>query len=787
MNHPFLRRFVPILVLIVMFGVLLTGVTSQETSVLVFTWRPYAAFVIAAMLVTSWIMYLLVRRSALQKGAFYWFFLFTGLNLLWQTVTLLDTLSATPEASAFWQGMLPVAWIPVSLVLLFFALSYIDDTDLPNNLGLWSVPVISTFVLIFLAGATNVIEAHVPQKQVYDQLWGYTNSAGDYETLVFVWVFAVSIATMVLFIKAYRHSVDRIRRQQLKLFIIGIGQYITLAILIDIVLYSFYPNYPAFSVFYSTIMCSVIGYGIIKHGIFKIDPQSLAIPILDNLSEAVIAVNPEMIIEFANDGAEKMLGYKKVDFRSKHLADLFEKHTFESIQAEMSDIDDRTLTFEDIIVVNHSGGMVPATVIVSSFSHGDSVAGYIFVVQNITELKKRSIELAHEKANVERRVIERTKELHEERAKLHASIESLALGFVLIDPSGKVVIKNKAIGLLLGDDAGFNDVNELSHVLHGFQLAKYCTSVLTIGAPSVLNEVNYRDKVLRIFVAGVDPDDATSGQSKIGSVVLIEDITEVKVLERSRDEFFSIASHELRTPLTAIRGNSSMILDYYKDSMQKEAKDVIGDIHESSVRLISIVNDFLDMSRLEQGKVPFNYTECELDKIIENVVYEMRTDIKEKKLAIRYEGMTLGKLPKIWADETRTKQIVYNLVSNAIKFTDKNGNITIVPTVVRDHVKISVIDTGRGIPVESRKLLFHKFQQAGNSILTRETSRGTGLGLYISRLLAEEMGGELKLDHTETDKGSTFSFTLLVANDENKNHRTRKPVEIDTSTGLSIG
>ena len=265
----------------------------------------------------------------------------------------------------------------------------------------------------------------------------------------------------------------------------------------------------------------------------------------------------------------------------------------------------------------------------------------------------------------------------------------------------------------------------------------------------------------------------------IGTVVLVEDITEQKVMERSKDEFFSIASHELRTPLTSIKGNASMILDFYKDAIKDpQLKEMIVDVHESSVRLIEIVNDFLDTSRLEQGKMKFEYEEVSLEEVLESVAYEMKTVLDEKKIYLKLDKLTLDHLPKVWVDKNRLKQVVYNLVGNAAKFTEEGG-VSISTELVGqpggqataqqpEHVKVTIADTGRGMPIEAQKLLFHKFQQAGGSLITRDTTRGTGLGLYISKMIIESMGGTIALDSSEEGTGSSFSFSVPIATEELK-------------------
>jgi signal transduction histidine kinase len=264
---------------------------------------------------------------------------------------------------------------------------------------------------------------------------------------------------------------------------------------------------------------------------------------------------------------------------------------------------------------------------------------------------------------------------------------------------------------------------------------------------------------LHIFIAPI----VTMGNknfSVIGNVMLVENITEQKLLERSKDEFFSIASHELRTPLTAIRGNTSMIMDYYQNELKDpQVKEMVSDVHESSIRLISIVNDFLDMSRLELGKIEFKKDSLDLSKLIPEVIKEYQVTGSRKGVSIVFKDA--GKVPSAVGDEDRFKQVLINLIGNGLKFTEK-GEIAISLKVEGNSVKVLVSDTGMGISEENQKLLFRKFQQAESNIITRDTTRGTGLGLYISKMMVEKMGGQIKLEESAVGKGTTFSFTLPI-------------------------
>ena len=228
-----------------------------------------------------------------------------------------------------------------------------------------------------------------------------------------------------------------------------------------------------------------------------------------------------------------------------------------------------------------------------------------------------------------------------------------------------------------------------------------------------------------------------------------------------------------------------MIEEFYADKIKEpELIDMINDIHESSTRLIGIVNDFLDTSRLEQGKMQFKNEAINIEDLINSIMKEFQVTGSQKKLSITYQPPeNRAVLPQIYADVNKTKQIIINLIGNALKFTDQGG-VTITTEVTDESVKILITDTGRGISPENQNLLFRKFQQAGSSLLTRDTTKGTGLGLYISKLMAEGMKGTMKLESSTEGQGSVFSLTLPRATEKNLN-QIHQQHTTDVITGLS--
>ncbi len=373
------------------------------------------------------------------------------------------------------------------------------------------------------------------------------------------------------------------------------------------------------------------------------------------------------------------------------------------------------------------------------------------------------------------RVVLRTDQLIGSTSRAYSFLDTLSMGFIMCDVNAEVVLTNDAarhtLSLKTWDENDNNQVpainpdtkwtlSTIDDLLRPqLELKKLILQCLATNQPIECKEVDYGKLVLHLFITSIVNSDNQENPQEIGAVILIENITQQVVLERSKDDFLSIASHELRTPLTAIRGNASLISKYYGDKLpNQDTVEMIHDIHESSIRLINIVNDFLDASSLEQGKIIMNRENFKVDDIIIDVVRELKSLSEAKHLELVREE-TKPSAPPVAADKMRTKQVIINLVGNALKYTDK-GKVTVRTHYDEKYVYVTVVDTGNGMSIENQRLLFRKFQQAGDNMLTRDTTKSTGLGLYISKLIVELSGGRLYLESSEIGKGSAFTFTL---------------------------
>lgn len=371
-----------------------------------------------------------------------------------------------------------------------------------------------------------------------------------------------------------------------------------------------------------------------------------------------------------------------------------------------------------------------------------------FSILNVLE------DIEKEKSKVEETVNLRTKELNEETARLEASINSLTFGFIVVSTNGNIVLSNTSLLKIFNIDKAPNTITEFAKFFEKFDLIDSYNQCVKTQETVEIDEVEFFNKYLKLFYSPI-----VSINKIIDYVIIIEDITEAKLLTRSKDEFFAVASHELRTPLTAIHGNTSMILSSYKDKISNnDVKEMLEDIDIASVRLIGIVNAFLEVSRLEQGKIITKKDEFKLQDIINKVINDLKDMYKKKGLLITYNQSSID-LPSVFADKSQTEQVLVNLISNAIKYTNK-GNIVITTVANDGFMTVRITDTGVGIDTRNQSLLFRKFQQAGSDIFVGDYSTSSGLGLYISKMLVYNMGGEIGLEKSELGSGSTFFFTL---------------------------
>ncbi len=232
----------------------------------------------------------------------------------------------------------------------------------------------------------------------------------------------------------------------------------------------------------------------------------------------------------------------------------------------------------------------------------------------------------------------------------------------------------------------------------------------------------------------------------------------LRELDKQKSEFVSIASHQLRSPLTSIRGYASMLVEGSFGKVPPKVAEILDRIQESSAYMALSIEDFLNVSRIEQGRMKYENTYVDIKTMVERVVDEIRPTALKKGLVLLFHSECTSKTIAC-ADPGKTRQIIYNLIDNSLKYTPKGSvDVTVRDDIAFKKIYVSIKDTGVGIDEEGMKEVFEKFVRAKNA--NEVNVSGSGLGLYVARQMAEAMQGKITVESEGLKKGSTFTLEL---------------------------
>ncbi len=279
-------------------------------------------------------------------------------------------------------------------------------------------------------------------------------------------------------------------------------------------------------------------------------------------------------------------------------------------------------------------------------------------------------------------------------------------------------------------------------------------------------EIEFGEMITRLVNLSFRLQDTEGSLTKITQQVY-EMNAKLHQLDKLKDDFVSVASHELRTPMTAIRSYVWMALHRSDVPLSQKLEKYLYRTLVSTERLISLVNDMLNVSRIESGHIEINPQSFDIVALVRDIMEEVKVKADEKRLQL----LTLEqKLPPVFADSDKVHEILLNLIGNAMKFCYPGGTIAVSFFTDGQMVDISIKDSGAGIMKDDLSKLFHKFSRLDNSYTAVSTSGGTGLGLYISKSLIDLMHGKIWVTSEGVDKGATFSFSLPIASQQVLQH-----------------
>ena len=506
----------------------------------------------------------------------------------------------------------------------------------------------------------------------------------------------------------------------------------------------------------------------------NVDPERWLAAIVESSDDAIIGKNLDGLITSWNAGAQRIFGYGADEVIGKPITILIPQHLWNEETAILKRLrnGERVDHFETTRV-RKDGSTIAISLTISPIRNAaGEVTGVSKIARDVTEHKKL---LAREAAY-------RVEMLAE--GKFRELIENAPDAILQVDFMGIIVLSNRTAELVFGYsrdeligmsvDALVPEAARSRHPAHrkGFEAAG---EIRPMGMGLDLRAVRKDGTEFPVEIS-LSTNRAEGG---INITAVIRDVTERKRAEQQihsleqsytaelearhkeaervnqlKSEFIASVSHELRTPLHTIIGFAELLGEEGVGSLNEKQRRFVHHIQTDSEHLLGLINDVLDLSRIEAGGLVVRTETLALQKAIMEAVNAIRLQSNGKQVVVRED-----RIPNtnVVADPLRVRQILYNLLSNGVKFTDPGGEVVVTATVDEDFVQITVADTGLGIPPDECDRIFDKFYQVGYT--TMGVRQGTGLGLTICKKLVELQCGRIWVE-SEPGKGSRFTFTL---------------------------
>lgn len=348
-----------------------------------------------------------------------------------------------------------------------------------------------------------------------------------------------------------------------------------------------------------------------------------------------------------------------------------------------------------------------------------------------------------------------------------AIISSVGDGLIITDKQAKILLMNPAAANMLKQDAKKAVGENLIDIVpaadkDGNIIPKEKRPLLTVlakGQSFTNHSANYyvrSDKTQ--FPAAITTSPIIFSGDIIGAIITFRDVTHEKEVDRMKTEFISLASHQLRTPLSAIRWFLEMLINGDAGPVNQEQAKFLKNINDSAIRMIALVNDLLNISRIESGRIIVEPKSTHLGKLLEEILREIKLkyESKNQKVIVSYHP----DLPNINVDPNLIRAVYLNIINNAIKYSPEGGEITIIISKKGDQLISQISDNGFGIPKKEHHRIFQKFFRGSNVV--KRVLDGTGLGLYLVKSIIESSKGKIWFE-SEEGKGTTFWFSLPIS------------------------
>lgn len=413
------------------------------------------------------------------------------------------------------------------------------------------------------------------------------------------------------------------------------------------------------------------------------------------------------------------------------------------------------------------------TKIIVPIMHFDELVGAIIIYSNddinyfdqnrvkILQIMAKKLSLAYENRNLYKSLERRNARLKDLKEYLDNLIKNMTDGIIVMDENGVIKVFNREIEKIFNKSYKHFLGKRLNTALGDKEFAdkllRTCAKVEDNELITKEIELKREDNViipLKVSFKNIHQNDNLNGKLMVfNNLLATKELEELKRVDKLKDEFLSMVSHELRTPLTSINAYVETLLDMSEEqSYEREFLEII-DIE--SGRLSRLINDILDLSKIEAGKMDFHFEKYSINNLIKHSIKNMESYAKKRLVSLELD--LDENIKEITIDNDRIMQVLLNLISNAVKFSNENEKVIIKSNLENRFVKISVIDSGIGISEEFMPIVFEKFKQV-QGVLKR-SSGGTGLGLPICKNIVESHSGKIWVE-SKIGKGSKFIFTL---------------------------
>jgi len=514
------------------------------------------------------------------------------------------------------------------------------------------------------------------------------------------------------------------------------------------------------------------------HNLVEVYPEAILIVSQDDL----VFVNSAAVRLLGVNSSGELLGQKFIEFvHPQHREEIQEN--LKSLQTNQ-----RLIPLQEVKFLQAGGRIIYVETVGAFLTYQNQPAAQI-VARDITRRKQTELALHKTKNELELRVNQRTSELINVNRQLQSQLDeqkrtqdalrisenrfeailSIADDAIIsIDNSQRITLFNQGAEKIFGYTAEEVLGKKLDLLLPTRFAQEHRNHVAKFGKSSAhARRMGERQEIFGCRKDGSEfPAEASISKLDLGQesvyTVILRDITERKQVEKMKDEFVSVVSHELRTPLTSIHGSLGMLTSGLLSTTSEQGKRLLQIATDSTERLVRLINDILDIERIESGKVKMERENCDLRDLINSAINIMQplADKAGVSLSIHNSNSSSNiSSIQLWADPDRIIQTLTNLFSNAIKFSEPGSTVYLMTELQKDQVLVTVQDTGRGIPEDKLESIFERFQQVDSS--DSRNHDGTGLGLAICKSIVQQHGGKIWVESV-LGEGSSFYFTLPI-------------------------